>query len=440
MKTLHIARSGPFGLPRTARALLTACTPLAACALVSACTFGGWNAETIAAGRGAPAEIVGTGDGVAEWVGELLMADQEGVLLLFADRELLRVPWTAMDRIRLRNHPGSFRGHGRAPTEGQLRDVRLASRYPFGLTDAQFDELLAALGQAGVREVGESAPSAEEVDAFVQRTIEATRLFVDRNEAIRAGYRRLGADFPGMGEHWVHPSRIVRGAVDPARPPVLSYIVVDGTPVLTGVAFTLPLGPDDTPPTEPFGRHVWHDHSGDVDEETLLLNHPSSAHHAASGFRLSMVHVWTEVENPAGRLAQNNWTLPWLRVGLQAPDSVDEEAARGLSLADGGRVFYAQLIARATELTSEEREAVGRVIDRFAGRVEREMAAMWGPDGVATDGPDPRELRVVWREFWRAIEEVVRAETWAAVEELAGSGGGRHPVSSGSGASPAQRF
>jgi len=420
MKTLRTARRGPLGLPRTPRALLIACTPLAAWALVSACTFGGWNAEAIAAGRGAPAEIVGTGDGDAGWSGELLMAEQEGVLLLLDDGELLRVRWTAVDRIRLRDHPGSFRSRGRAPTEDQLRDARLASRYPYGLTDAQLDELSTALGQESVREVGESAPSAEEVVAFVRRVVEATRPFVDRDEAIRAGYRRLGADFPGMGEHWVHPGRIVRGAVDPARPPVLSYIVVDGTPVLTGVAFTLPLGPDDTPPAEPFGRHVWHDHSGNVDEETLLLNHPSSAHHAASGYRLSMVHVWTDVENPDGRLAQNNWTLPWLRAGLRAPDSVDEPAARGLSLAGGGRAFYAELIARAAELTPEDREAVERVIDRFAGRVEGQVAAMRGPDGVATDAPDPGELRAVWREFWTAIEQVVRPETWAAVEGLAG--------------------
>ena len=83
--------------------------------------------------------------------------------------------------------------------------------------------------------------AAPEARTFIQATVDATRRFASRTEAIRAGYRRLGPDFPGMGEHWVHPGRIVAGVLDPVRPPVLSYVVVAGEPRLAGVAFTLPL-------------------------------------------------------------------------------------------------------------------------------------------------------------------------------------------------------
>ena len=60
---------------------------------------------------------------------------------------------------------------------------------------------------------------------------------------------------------------------------------------------------------------------GQVTEESLLLNHPSSATASDPTFRLSMVHVWLPLANPDGLLVQNNWAIPYLRAGMEPPES-----------------------------------------------------------------------------------------------------------------------
>lgn len=281
--------------------------------------------------------------------------------------------------------------------------------------------VLTACIVAGIAAAGAGAQASRshdtEQDAFIRRAIVASRPFQSRAQAIRAGYRRLGADFPGMGEHWVQPALIVRGAVDAERPPVLSYVEVDGEPVLVGMAFTVPLGPGDEPPEEPFGRAVWHDHSGSVDEETLLINHPASMHHGGIGFRLSMVHVWTDLPNPDGVLAQNNWTLPYLREGIEAPSHPDVAAARGLSLAHGGRAFYADLITDAVELDPTETAAIRRILNTAAGKAEEAIAEARA-DGAEGSEEDP--FPAIWRGFWDDVREAVRPEAWEALKGLAG--------------------
>jgi hypothetical protein len=286
---------------------------------------------------------------------------------------------------------------------------------------------MAAVPAAAQHHGSDAAPSPE-ARRFIESTVSATRPFTSRSEAIRAGYRRLGPDFPGMGEHWVHTGRIVAGTLDPSRPSVLSYVVVEDVPLLVGVAFTLPLAPDEEPPSRPFGPEVWHDHSGGVDEETLLLNHPASMHDAPGGFRLSMVHVWTDVQNPDGTLAQNNWRLPWIRLGLEPPDHPSPEAARGLSLAHGGREFYGTLVRRAAELDPGEDALLTTVLARHAAAVEERvtLARSAGTEGAL----DETALAAAWEAFWEEVRAGVRPETWAALEGLAGDGsdGARRPA------------
>lgn len=260
---------------------------------------------------------------------------------------------------------------------------------------------------------GHATTLSTEGQRFVEATTQATRRFTDRSQAIRAGYRKLGPDFPGMGEHWVHPGRIVQGSLDSAYPSVLSYVVIDGVPRLVGVAFTLPLGPDEAPPDEPFGQDLWHDHSGDVNEETLLLNHPASMHSGGSGYRLSMAHVWTDLENPDGVVAQNNWHLPWVRVGLTPPEEGSVEAARGVSLSYGGRDFYLELISRATSLTEEEFTAVSNALQEHAARVEALVVRSKGAGGVEAE-----HFADLWRDFWKAVRRGVRDGAWADLAPL----------------------
>ena len=154
--------------------------------------------------------------------------------------------------------------------------------------------------------------------------------------------------------------------------------------------------------------------------QSLLLNHPSSMHAGGRGHRLSMVHVWTGLENPDGILAQNNWRLPWMRVGLEPPAEPSVEAARGVSLAYGGRAFYRELIGRAAELTPEEEAVVDAALNEWSGRAEAMVEAAARGE-VGDRGPHAEEFTAAWTGFWRAVRAGVSSECWARLASLAGA-------------------
>ena len=74
------------------------------------------------------------------------------------------------------------------------------------------------------------------VAKFVELARAGTFQYMDRSLAIADGYRLIGTDFPGMGEHWVNPGLIMKGDFDPAHPQVLCYTTVNGEATLTSVA------------------------------------------------------------------------------------------------------------------------------------------------------------------------------------------------------------
>ncbi|MCI0433215.1 MAG: hypothetical protein L0271_06150 [Gemmatimonadetes bacterium] len=224
-----------------------------------------------------------------------------------------------------------------------------------------------------------------------------------RAAAIAAGYRRLGPEFPAMGEHWVNPGLIVSGVVDPARPPVLCIADLDGVPTLISVAFTLPLAPGEPPPTAPV-EGIWHDHTDAVDEESLLLFHPSThAQPSAPGPRMAMFHAWTGLDNPDGPFAQNNWLLPFARLGLIADTTVTPAAGKALSVAASEPSYYPALFAAAAPLSHDEDAAVRRAVEdaraRVASWLDRVRAA-----GQTVTPSDLHQLETVWTRFWAELE------------------------------------
>jgi hypothetical protein len=278
--------------------------------------------------------------------------------------------------------------------------TRFAAR-AFGLLS-----VLLAVQVAGLNAQVRVVPNDRE--AFLRRALETATRFADPSAAIRAGFRCLGPEFPGMGQHWVHPGRIVSGRIDASSPPVLTYARRnDGKLALLGLAWAVPLASGQAPPAEPFGSDAWHDHTGAVDEEILLLGHVPDEPDAEYRFRLSMVHVWTGLENPDGILAQNNWALPFWRNGLAVPNRVSRSAARALSLARDGREFYRALLERAVELAAEERAPVNRVLDAHAARIEALIERQRARSDVVID-----DYEVVWYDMWRAVRELVSAEQW----------------------------
>lgn len=378
--------------------------------------------------------------------GELLAIDERGLLLLHQGT-VVRIPYASIHEAEFPHRSSLRLESGAAPAPAAADTLRLLSRFPQGVEEDLLERLLEAYGQETVVEIGSetsatrpgghpaagrthggdghaaSAPaSRDSVEAFVAAVREATVRFRDRSVAIREGYRKLGPDFPAMGEHWIQPGLVIEGDVDPARPPVLSYATFEGRVVLTGVAYTLPLGPGEDPPPFLGQAGVWHDHSSRVDEESLLLNHSRRHGRAAAGgsrgSRLAMVHVWAWAENPAGILAQHNWALPFRRVGLPVRADAAPEAVRALSLAGGGAEYYAALLEAASDTSPRERERFRSALEEHRSRVEAWVRERREPRPYdERPNPDLAPLVEVWRSLWRELETGSEPGTW---ERLAG--------------------
>ena len=217
---------------------------------------------------------------------------------------------------------------------------------------------------------------------LLQRAQAAGDRFVDRNVAIRAGYRRIGPDIPEMGEHWVKPTLLLAAGFDPDHPAILTYAVIGGRPTLTGVAYALALRAGEVAPALPDRLH-WHDHTADIAVELragvgMNANQP----------RLAMLHVWTRAANPAGDFVESNWTLPYLRLGLLPPDAVDADAARALSLVTVGEKYYKELLEPLNRARSAE---VADVIAEITAKVRSHIAKV--------DAPGDDVLAASWREL-----------------------------------------
>jgi hypothetical protein len=198
---------------------------------------------------------------------------------------------------------------------------------------------------------------------------------------------------------------------------VLSYLRVNGKPILTGVAYARPVQRGETPP--PFVLPgLWHFHSGSIDEETLLLNPRSMDHGSADQPRLAMVHAWIWMENPGGLFAQDNWALPFRRLGLPVPDMVPPQASKALFLLSDGVDYYARLVETAGTPTDADRAAVQRVLERYHARVQRRYQTMRDANAVTED--DVSWLASQWQAIWGALKENVSPALWAQIKMLGG--------------------
>jgi hypothetical protein len=244
-------------------------------------------------------------------------------------------------------------------------------------------------------------PPADTVAAFVARTHAATDRYRDRTVAVANGYRRIGPDFPSMGEHWLNVPLLVRGEVDPDRPPILEYVTVDGRPVLAGVAWALlaPNGPPVTPIPAPPG--AWHFHAGTVDEESFILGHANHATSDSLGARIAVLHAWIWLDNPAGLFATDNWALPWIRLGLAPPTNQEESPSAttlAAALAAGGESYFTTLLELRHGLSPADKDGVERILGRYARDLRTRISNGAGPGSGAP-----------LVEAWSALEKELRA-------------------------------
>ena len=179
-----------------------------------------------------------------------------------------------------------------------------------------------------------------------------------------------------MGEHWVNLARVMADTLDPAMPPVLIYVMVNGAPQLGGVAFTDLLGRGESVGRVP-GARFWHEHNGSITEESFPLQHHMGLSRAGAGddLRLAILHVWTNISNPAGPFATDNWTLPARRLALR-DNALDSTASRAAALAEDASGYYALMLETALHPSRAEHLAIDSVLSAARADARARVAAL----------------------------------------------------------------
>ena len=250
---------------------------------------------------------------------------------------------------------------------GVREHLRRFSRFPQGVNEDLLSRLSTVYGEvAYLRQEGDQWMSAEQHE-FLLGGRRASEPYHNTEAAFADGFRPLGADAPAMGRHWVNFSRLFDGEIDPSRPEILTYVVVDGHETLAGIGFGYIAGRGDhmAQVESPFGPDAWHVHSGGLDAESHRMDHVGDGlpgHGTVAGRRVtdhgvSVVHAWVWVENPAGVLEPNNWALPYFRLGLSRPGDATPEADRAISLASLGAGFFIDRAALFADPGSDETTA-----------------------------------------------------------------------------------
>jgi hypothetical protein len=252
------------------------------------------------------------------------------------------------------------------------------------------------------------------VPRFVECARAGTERYHDRQAAIRDGYRRIGRDFPAMGEHWIRIALVFDSKFDPSRPEVLNYVEIGGKPRLLGVGYAMPLLTGEAAPAGPAGPRAWHDHFRSVDEETVLPDHHTHGS-ANNGARLAMMHAWIWSPNPEGVFAPDNWAIPFVRHNLIPPAEFPIGAAKALSLLSGGR-DYVEASIRAVAGRGDHQEFARAALDDAV----RQVTAIVPRDPQERiDAAMLARLASIWTGLWTAIDGAAPADVRQKLMSLA---------------------
>lgn len=252
------------------------------------------------------------------------------------------------------------------------------------------------------------------VPRFVAEARAATQRYQRQEVALADGYKRVGVEFPAMGEHWVSLQRVMEDTLLPSRPAVLIYTTVRGKPHLAGVGYTALLDPGEPPPDWAPATGYWHEHNGSVAEESLPALHGAShqPHRGSVGgvppIRLAILHAWVWTANPAGVFETDNWALPPMRAGARAGARHPRETLRGMALATDDEGYYLQTITARLALTGADQARAARVLEVHRARAQ----------GALRAGGAGKTVAESWRTLWRELARVLpaKAATLKALE------------------------
>ncbi len=301
-----------------------------------------------------------------------------------------------------------------------LERARLLSRYPQGVSDELLERLLEAYDQAEPavhppREGGPGAgPSASAprhghphadaahpgMEAFLRAARDGSRRYRDASAALAEGYRPMGADAPAMGRHWVNARHLMTGTIEAERPTFLSYVSVGGRETLVGVGYAVSAGRlAEASAAVPAPPEAWHIHAGRLSDESHKPDHDGGSSGAMAG--VAVLHAWVWAPNPAGPLTPDNWSLPWVRLGLTPPPDAPVGASKALSLctAEGAEYFAAQRQRFGGSSPGADTELALAALTATRGEAVTRCRALAGR------GPEPAE--VAWlAEAWLGLERL----------------------------------
>lgn len=249
-------------------------------------------------------------------------------------------------------------------------------------------------------------------DDFVTAARAGTARYASQEAAIADGFRRVGTDFPAMGEHWVNLAQVMADSFTPARPSVLTYITVGGAPRLAGVAYTRLLAPHEQPPDFAPARGHWHEHNGSIVEESFLAGHET---HASPGdLRLAILHAWIWIQNPDGLFVTDNWSLPFVRLGTATPIARSRDVARSAALATAAADYYGQAIDAALAPSPAERSRLQATLADYRRRAAADVQPATARGRLTAI--ESERLAGLWPELWRTLESALPARAEALRE------------------------
>lgn len=248
----------------------------------------------------------------------------------------------------------------------------------------------AALSMAAV--AGFVLPSRSS-ELFVADARAGTARCRDQNAAVADGFRRVGSEFPAMGEHWVSLQRVMADSFAAAQPSVLTYVTVRGKPVLAGVAYTDLLERGEQP--QSLANAHWHEHNGSVVEESFAREHAHGAEATDSGeIRLAVLHAWIWIDNPDGVFATDNWALAFARLETPPRRGLPPAAMRAVALAAGAGRFYADAVREGAELDSAQFSGALQIFENGEMEARRVITLATTTDSA---------LEMIWNAAWKEL-------------------------------------
>jgi hypothetical protein len=121
--------------------------------------------------------------------------------------------------------------------------------------------------------------------------------------------------------------------------------------------------------------------------------------------RLTILHAWVWQPNPEGLFATDNWTLPFVRLGVPPRSDWSPAATRALALATDGEEYYSLMLRTSMALTADEETIATGIISQSRKQASRELARVRRERRLAR--AQQGCFSVLWSGMWEELERAL---------------------------------